>query len=77
MLENRGLILLRMGRLDEAIGQFDGALKAQPKAAWALYGRGVAKLKKGAKADGEADMAAAVAMRPGVAAEAKRLGLGS
>jgi tetratricopeptide (TPR) repeat protein len=75
VMENRGVILLRLGRLDEAIKQFDAALQVQPKAAWALYGRGLAKLRKGAKPEGEADIAAAVAIRPNVPVEAKRYGL--
>jgi tetratricopeptide (TPR) repeat protein len=76
-LENRGMVLLRLGRTDEAIAQFEAALKAQPKAAWALYGRGVARAKKGDKAGADADFAAAEAIRPAIAAEAKRYGLGA
>jgi len=75
-LENRGVVLLRMGRLDEALKQFDAALAAQPKDAWALYGRGVARAKKGDKPGADADFAAAIAIRPNIAAEARRYGLG-
>jgi tetratricopeptide (TPR) repeat protein/predicted aspartyl protease len=74
-LENRGIVLLRMGRVDDAIRQFDAALSAQPKAAWAFYGRGVAKAKKGDKAGADADFAAAVAIRPDIASLGKRYGL--
>jgi tetratricopeptide (TPR) repeat protein/predicted aspartyl protease len=75
VMATRGLVLLRMGRLDEAIVQYTAAIKAQPQAAPALYGRGLAQLQKGAKAEGEADIAAAAAIAPGLAAEYRRLGL--
>lgn len=75
-VENRGMVLLRMGRLDDATKQFDAALAIQPKDAWALYGRGVVKAKKGDKAGADADFAAAIAIRPNIAAQATRFGLG-
>jgi len=75
VMENRGLVLLRMGRLDEAIAQYSAAIKAQPRAAPALYGRGLAELKKGAKAEGEADIAAAKAIAPGLPQQYQRYGL--
>lgn len=74
-MDSRGLVLLRMGRLDEAIAQYDAALKLQPKQGWSLYGRGVAKVRRGDKTGGEADIAAAKAARPGIADEAARLGV--
>jgi hypothetical protein len=49
-----------------------GAL--QPTLASALYGRGLAKLKKGENASGEADVSAAKAMKPNVAEEFARYG---
>ena len=74
-MDSRGWVLLRMGRLDEAIGQYDAAIKAQPKQAWSIYGRGLAKLRKGDKAGAKADIAAAKAIEPAVAENAKRAGL--
>ncbi|MFL5295033.1 MAG: aspartyl protease family protein [Phenylobacterium sp.] len=71
----RGLVLFRMGRLDEAISQYSAAIRAQPRSAPALYGRGLAELKKGAKTEGEADIAAAQALAPGLAQEYRRFGL--
>jgi tetratricopeptide (TPR) repeat protein/predicted aspartyl protease len=71
----RGLVLFRMGRLDEAIGQYGQALKAQPRLAPALYGRGLAELKKGATAQGQADIAAATAIAPGLPQDYRRYGL--
>ena len=76
-MDSRGLVLLRMGRLNEAIRQYDAALKLQPKQAWSLYGRGLAKLRRGDVAAGRLDMAAAVAIDPGLAQQVKRLGVAS
>jgi tetratricopeptide (TPR) repeat protein len=75
VMENRALVLLRMGRLDEAISQYAAAIKAQPRAASAFYGRGLAELKKGDKAAGDADLAAAVAIAPSAGEPYKRMGL--
>lgn len=74
-MDSRGLLLLRMGRLDEAIAQYDAALKLQPKQAWSLYGRGLAKLRRGDAAGGRLDMSAAAAIDPQLPQQVKRLGL--
>lgn len=76
MLDSRGLVLLRMGQYDAAIDAYDDAIRLQPKSAWSLYGRGVAKHRKGLKAEGDADLQAAAVLSPGLAAQAKRLGIG-
>jgi tetratricopeptide (TPR) repeat protein len=75
VMTNRALVLLRTGRLDDAVAQYTAALKLQPRSAPALYGRGLAELKKGAKAEGEADIAAASAIAPGLPQQYKRYGL--
>jgi tetratricopeptide (TPR) repeat protein len=72
---NRGLVLLRLGRLDDAIAQYGEAIRAQPRDAAALYGRGLAELRKGAKAAGDADIAAAKAITPQAGEAYKRFGL--
>lgn len=74
-MDSRGLVLLRMGRLDDAIVQYDAALKLQPKQAWSLYGRGLAKLRRGDVAGGRTDLSAAAALDPGLPQQAQRLGL--
>jgi tetratricopeptide (TPR) repeat protein/predicted aspartyl protease len=75
VMDSRGLVLLRMGRIDEAISQYDRAIQAQPKNAWSLYGRGLAKLKKGQKAAGDADVQAAISLQPNMANVAKSYGV--
>ena len=48
-----------MGQLDAAIDDYDSALRSDPKLASALYGRGLAKLKKGDKTGSDIDISAA------------------
>jgi tetratricopeptide (TPR) repeat protein len=64
-----------LGDYDKAISDYDAALKAEPNKAWTYYGRGLAKLKKNQRAQGEADIAEAVKIAPRVADEYQRLGL--
>jgi tetratricopeptide (TPR) repeat protein len=66
-LGSRGLVLLKLGRFDEAIADYDAGLKLYAKSAISLYGRGVARRKKGDVTGGDADIAAAKAMRGDVA----------
>lgn len=73
--DSRGLVYLRLGRYDEAIRDYDFIINEQPKKAWSLYCRGVAKLKAGKVAQGQADMSAATGISPEVADRAKRFGL--
>lgn len=68
-LQLRGIIYLKMGRFERAILDFDRAMKLFPNSAQTLYARGIAKLKKGDKAVGDADIAAATAMKADVTTE--------
>jgi tetratricopeptide (TPR) repeat protein len=63
----RGFVHLMLRQPDDAVADFDAALKIDPKAAAALYGRGLARRQKGDAAGGEADMAAAKAILPDIA----------
>jgi tetratricopeptide (TPR) repeat protein len=67
-LTNLGLVDLRLGQFDDAIASYTAALQVDPKSAYALYGRGMAKQKKGDSAGGAADIAASKAIKD-VAAE--------
>ncbi len=74
-LDSRGLVLLRLGRLDEAIAAYDAALRVRPGSASSLYGRGLAKMRKGLSADGAADLAAAEKASARAVAELKSYGI--
>jgi hypothetical protein len=54
---------LALHRLDDAIVDFNAALEINSKLASSLYGRGLAKLKKGDRVGAHADMAAAKAIQ--------------
>ncbi len=58
-LNSRGFAYLRLGQYDNAIADYNAALKINARLASALYGRGLAKQKKGDAAGGVVDMAAA------------------
>ncbi len=75
VLSFRGLVRLRLGDYDRSITDFDAALVTRPKDAGALYGRGVAKLRRGRTADGRADMATAKALSPTVVDAFQKLGI--
>ena len=73
--EGKAMSLLRLGRLDEAATAYAALARDAPKDAGIRYGLGVARLRKGMKAEGEADLKAAVALDPAVAGQFKRYGL--
>ena len=74
-LDSRGFLYLRLGRLDEAIADYDAALKTNPRLAGSLYGRGLAKRKKGDQAGGDAEIAAARAIQADIAEEFAKYGM--
>jgi hypothetical protein len=57
------------------MADFNAALRFQPRMASALYGRGFAKLKKGDRAGGNADMTAAKTIKQDIVEEFARYGL--
>jgi tetratricopeptide (TPR) repeat protein len=75
ILRVRGLVRLRLGDYDKSIADFDDSLKLAPKNAQALYGRGVAELRKHKTPEGQADLAEASKLRPDIAAEFSRRGI--
>lgn len=66
ILDSRGLVYLRMGRLDDATRDFSAALHRRPNLATALYGRGIARLKRGDVKGAQADVLQARAADPNV-----------
>lgn len=69
IIDSLALVLLRQDKFDESIARYSAALAKAPKQAASLYGRGIAKLRKGDKAGGEADVKAAIAADPFVVAQ--------
>ncbi len=74
-LDNLALLRFRLGDYDKSIGEYDAALKLRPHNAWSLYGRGLAKLKKNTRNEGQADLEEAVKISPGVADAYKSMGI--
>jgi len=73
-LGSRAFVFLKMTHFDAAVSDYDGALLMDPKLAFALYGRGLAKLKN-EDASGQADIAAAKALQADIAEEYLRYGI--
>jgi tetratricopeptide (TPR) repeat protein len=75
VLDSRALAHLRRGELDQALADYDAAIKAQPPTALTLYARAAARLKKGLAADSAADLAAAKKLDSRVGERAKAEGV--
>ena len=73
--DSRGLIYLKMGQLGAAIDDYSSALRSDPKLASAFYGRGLAKLKTGDKAGGDADILAAKTIQANIGDDFARYGV--
>jgi tetratricopeptide (TPR) repeat protein len=73
--DGRALLWLRLGKFDKSIGDYRESLGLQPKVAETLYGLGLAEHRKGLTAAGDADMAAATALKPEVVQDFNRAGL--
>jgi tetratricopeptide (TPR) repeat protein len=74
-LDSRGLVLLRLGRIDDAIADYDQALAKSPNTPSALFGRAIAWARKGDRAKAESDAAAAAKVDPDIRAEFERYGV--
>jgi len=64
-----------MGQFDSAIQDYSSALRVDPKLASALYGRGLARLKKGDAPGGTADVEAAKKLEVNISDEFSQYGL--
>ena len=73
--QSRGFTYLRMGQWDLAFDDYSSALRLEPNLASSLYGRGLAALKNGDATRGNADIAAAKAIKAKIADEFARYGL--
>lgn len=68
-LDSRALVLLQLGRFDEAIEYYDRALAKRPTQPGSLFGRAVAWARKGDKSRSDADLTAALKVDPDVQKE--------
>jgi tetratricopeptide (TPR) repeat protein len=59
IMDSVAFVLLRLGRLDEAITAYDKVLSKRPDEANSLYGRGIAWSRKGEQAKADTDFVAA------------------
>ena len=73
--DSRGLIHLKMGQLDEAIDDYTSALRFNQTLAAALYGRGLARLKKGDVTGSSTDISAAKTIQLKIADDFTRYGV--
>ena len=74
-LDSRAFVHLKSGRYDEAITDYDAALRIDPNKAASLYGRGMAKRRKHDFAGGNTDIGAARTVRADISAEFARYGI--
>lgn len=74
-LDDRGLVWLRMGMFARADVDFGRAVELQPKQARSLYGLGLAEVRSGRQAQGQAHIRAATALDAGIAESYLRMGL--
>ncbi len=72
ILYSRGFLYLRLSRFADAIRDLDQVILSQPKLAFALYCRGLAKTGAGKADQGQADIKAAIAIDPGVVDRARK-----
>jgi tetratricopeptide (TPR) repeat protein len=61
--DSLGFVLFKLGRYRDSIAAYDSVLRIEPRNAYSLYGRGMAKLRAGDTPGGQADIAAAKAIK--------------
>lgn len=74
-LDSRALVYLRLGRLDDAIADYDRAIESTPEMAQSFFGRALAWMGKGDLAKAKADAAEALRLNPAIEREFERGGL--
>jgi Flp pilus assembly protein TadD/predicted aspartyl protease len=73
-LNSRGLVYLRKGDFSRARADYDASLRLQ-RLPWALYGRGVTRVRTGDTPGGQADIAAATALSKNIGVTAAKYGI--
>lgn len=66
ILDSRGFVLMRLGRWSDSIADYDKAISIRSDTPETLFGRGLARYGAGDQAGGEADIAAARKLDPGI-----------
>lgn len=74
ILDSRGLVYFRMGRMEDALADFDAALEQAPDLAASLFMRGIIRKRTGA-AGADADLAAARMISPRIDEDYARYGI--
>ena len=74
-LDSLGMVQLRLGHYAESIKAYEQALAQEPQSAWSRYGLGLAEIRSGQTAAGNADILAARALDPRIVARATKYGL--
>jgi tetratricopeptide (TPR) repeat protein len=74
-LYTSGLVSLKLNDWNRALGEFQTVIKESPRTPGALFGSGIAKLRRGEKTDGGADIELARSLSPDVDAEFVEMGL--
>lgn len=62
ILDSHAFVLLRLGRVDEALAEYNRVLAEQPRLVASLYGRALAEARRGDVTAADRDMAAALAI---------------
>jgi tetratricopeptide (TPR) repeat protein len=73
-LDSRGFVNLRRADATAAFKDFDAAVALDADFASAVYGRGIARLRLGQTAEGQADIVAAISKQPDVATRYAKYG---
>ena len=74
ILDSRGLVYFRLGRMEDALADFDAALEQVPDMAASLYMRGIIRKRSGAEG-ADADIAAARMIAPRIDEDYGRYGI--
>lgn len=74
-LDSRGVVYLQLGRYDDAISDFDAAIKLNPDLGPTFFVRGIAKRRKGDIEAGDSDIATARRMVPGIDQQYAKFGI--
>jgi predicted aspartyl protease/tetratricopeptide (TPR) repeat protein len=73
--DSLGWVWLRRGQETQAMAEFTEAIELRPRSPWSLYGRGLARVRRGDAAAADTDFAAARQLDPGIDEAVRRAGL--